>query len=136
MKKGNNFIVKNSMITPDGTEIRSYNRHNYVAHKDKNGKTYAVDGGTEYIRRIGDWKDCTDTSVYSDDIFEEVREAFVWGTYGKNGDEKLRWASLNEMSNKHIEAIIETQFQLPKERLDLFNKELQFRKDNNIIIKD
>lgn len=103
------MILKNAMITPDGTEIRSMHRHDYVLHVDStNGKTYFVDGGTEYLRRSSNG-DAIDSSVLVDesDYAEEiVRENLVWGTYGKDGRSELRWVALKDMDSDHIESVL------------------------------
>ena len=57
-------IIYNAIKTPDGTIISSHHRHDFVTHKDKNGKTYGVDGGQSYLRRIGDISDCKELSMY------------------------------------------------------------------------
>lgn len=46
------MILRNSLRCPDGTEIVSMHRHDYVEHKcKKTGKDYFVDGGIDYLRR-------------------------------------------------------------------------------------
>ena len=72
-------IIRNSIKTPDGTEIVSKSRHDFVEHTDKNGKTYAVDGGTAYLRRTGDYEDCTETSISLFHGHAVVREVFHMG---------------------------------------------------------
>lgn len=39
-----------------------------------------------------------------------------WGTYGPNGNEKLRWVPIIELSSDHIENILITQYHLNEER--------------------
>lgn len=60
-------IIVNAICTPDGTVLLSANRHDYRTHVDANGKTYGVDGGAEYLRRIGDVWDCEELSIYLDE---------------------------------------------------------------------
>lgn len=122
-------ILANRIRTPDGTILQSYNRHDFKTYTDKNGKTYGVDGGCEYLRRIGTIGE--DISVYSDDPHELIREAMCWGTRGVNGDEPLRYIPLMEMTTEHIEACLETQkFMHPAFRVAMEN-ELAFRKQNS-----
>ena len=123
-------IVLNRIKTPDGTVLTSYSVHDYVSHDDKNGHYYAVDGGKSYLKRAMSEgaPEYEDLSVYDSDDFTVVREAFTWGTYGKNGDQPLSWRSLSVLTIEHIEAILETQKRVPNYVRALFEKELEFRK--------
>jgi hypothetical protein len=126
--KQNSQIVSNKIMTPDGTIIQSFHRHDYVVHHDKNGHEYMVDGGLEYLRRnVHHDAPYTELSVYSDDNFEDVRQAFHWGTRGKDGDQPLKWKAMCDLDTEHVEAILETQTQIPQWLRDLFEKELEFR---------
>ena len=98
-------IIRNALRTPDGTEIRSRHRHDYVTHTDANGKEYMVDGGNDYIRRSANG-DEEDMVVTTEDSFEVVRQACDWGTYGINGDQPLRYVTVAEMETAHIESIL------------------------------
>lgn len=48
------MIILNQIQTPDGTILTSHHRHDFVGHTDANGKFYAVDGGRDYLKRIGE----------------------------------------------------------------------------------
>lgn len=48
------MLLARGITTPDGTTLVSSHRHDYKAHKDKNGQLYMIDGGPEYIRMTGD----------------------------------------------------------------------------------
>ena len=99
--------VRNSVRTPDGTEIVSRYRHHMVSHLDKNGKTYAVDGGNEYFRFVGDMKDCIDTSLHSDMQHEVLRKGVCWGSYGESSVvAELDWIPIHRMSDAHLKAIV------------------------------
>jgi len=99
-------IIRNSMRTPDGTEIVSKYRHDYVLHLDKNGKTYMVDGGNDYLRRSVS-PDAEDTSVYWDaNNHEQNASIMCWGTRGPNGDQPLQWKPVDSLDADHIEAIL------------------------------
>lgn len=100
-------IIRNSIKTPDGTEIVSATRHDFVSHTDANGKTYSVDGGKAYLRRVGDYEDCTETSVYLYHGHAIVRDVFTWGTRGKDGSQALERVKLKDMDTAHIQAIID-----------------------------
>jgi hypothetical protein len=102
-------LIRNSIRTPDGTEIVSTHRHDFVCHTDANGKRYCVDGGLDYARRLfdGPYTDVTDTSLYDDEPHVVQRDVLLWGTYGINGDQPLKYVKISEMETAHIEAVLE-----------------------------
>lgn len=59
---------------------------------------------------------------------KKVRDWMTWGTYGKNGNQPLKWVILKNMSDEHIQAILDTQFHIGGFYRRHFNKELQLRK--------
>lgn len=82
----NQPILQNSLITPDGTELISRHRHDFVKHKDKvTDRDYCVDGGTSYLRRSFQGDEVDTTQYYDPDDHEHNRQYAVWGTYGKSG---------------------------------------------------
>lgn len=44
--------------------------------------------------------------------FEQAKRLAEWGTYGKNGNEPLRWVRLIDCSTEHLENILRTQPQI------------------------
>ena len=121
-------IVANRIRTPDGTMLQSFYTHDYRVHVDKNGFEYSVDGGLEYLRRTTHPSaPYTELSVYADDPFDLIRLAFCWGTRGKDGKQPLKWVALCNLDTDHIEAIMETQTQVPEHLLNIFKRELQWR---------
>lgn len=58
----NGRIIVNAIETPDGTVLLSVRPHDYRSHTDANGKYYAVDGGTGYLKRAGE-SDYTELSI-------------------------------------------------------------------------
>ncbi len=102
-------ILINGMRTPDGTEIYSRTRHDYVVHNDANGIQYVVDGGLAYIRRshTPDHPPEDLSLVAGDTTFKEIRKKVQWGTYGKNGDQPLTYKLLSDISDNHLQAIID-----------------------------
>lgn len=99
-------IISNALKTPDGTIIRSRHRHDYVTHIDANGNEYMIDGGVDYVR-CSAWGDEELITITLDDEHELVREVCYWGTYGPNGDQELSYKKLCDMSNAHIDAVLE-----------------------------
>jgi hypothetical protein len=118
-------------MTPDGTYLRSYNRHDYKEHLDKvSGEVYIVDGGNDYLRRSVNTTPATAMDVYLSDPFETIRRNFVWKSYGKNGEHIPHgvYIYLCEMAIDHIRAILETQTQIRGTYVEmLFKKELVYR---------
>ena len=127
----NEQIICNAIITPDGTYLRSYNRHDYKEHWDvEAGETYMVDGGTDYLRRSMNATPATDCSIYLSDSFDMIRQAFVWKSYGKNMEHLPNgiYIELCNMEMDHIRAILETQQQIKGTYVEmLFKKELVYR---------
>ena len=67
-----------------------------------------LDGGWDYVRRSvnGDEKLLT---VWSDDDHEVIREGVTWGTYGKDGDQPLKYVAIADMDTEHLQACLDTQ---------------------------
>lgn len=78
-------IVYSGLRTPDGTVIESKHRHDCGTYKDKNGKTYMIDGGLDYVRCSNHGDEETIT-VYADEPHEKVRQFAFRTGYGKPGD--------------------------------------------------
>jgi hypothetical protein len=58
----------------------------------------------------------------------KIREWMHWGTYGKNGDQPLKYVLLKDMSDEHIQAILETQVHIKGSFYEKqFKKELKRR---------
>lgn len=129
------LLIRNAICTPDGTVLESRNRHDYREHVDANGKTYMIDGGLDYVR-CSVHEDQVWAGCYLEDGHGAVREALTWGTYGKNGDEPYRLVTLSEMSNAHIQACLDTQTRMYPQIRTAMQTELQYRKENNIVVED
>lgn len=126
----NETIIRNAIMTPDGTYLRSYHRHDYKEHKDTlTGEIYIVDGGYDYLRRSINTTPAYSMDVYLSDPFEMIREAFVWKSYGKNYEHPHGiYIKLCDMTTEHIRAILETQTQIKGNFVEmLFKKELVLR---------
>ena len=122
-------VIANAMITPDGTILQSYHRHDYKTYTDKNGEEYMIDGGTDYCRSNVNKVAPQYITVTMDDIHNLRRKWFHWGTRGKNGDQPLQWKPLKDLDTDHIKAILETQHHIPEYLVELFEDELHFRQE-------
>jgi hypothetical protein len=130
-------LLANRVITPDGTMLQSFHRHDYKEHTDKNGKRYMVDGGLDYTRRIQNFDaPHTEANVYDTDPHEVIRDAFHWGARGKDGKQPVQFKPISSLSNKHIHAIIMTQTHVPEHIGNVFVNEEFYRRDNGICIED
>jgi len=65
-------IIKNSIITPDGTILTSRGP-NPISLVDLNGNTYTISGGLSSIIRDCPFPDYKENSVYFNDFFEKIR---------------------------------------------------------------
>jgi hypothetical protein len=103
-----NQLLRNAIRTPDGTILESRSQHDYKTYTDANGKEYMVDGGLAYCRRSAHG-DEVDLSVFDDGTHTTRSNTLVWGSYGKNGDQPLKYSTIAQMSNEHILAVLDSQ---------------------------
>lgn len=59
---------------------------------------------------------------------QPVRNWMIWGTYGKCGNQPLRFVLLKNMSDEHIRAILDTQMHISRFYRREFKNELKLRK--------
>lgn len=124
-----NKLLCNRIRTPDGTILESLHRHDYRTYVDKNGLEYMVDGGLDYARRnVHNEHPYEELSVYSDDPHEVIRQAFKWGTRGVDGKQPIKFIPLQELTDDHIEAILDTQTHISTTIRQVFVNEVAFRK--------
>ena len=118
----------NRIKTPDGTILTSYNRHDYLTHKDAITKeVLMVDGGNDYARRhVGTYEEL---SVYDDGSHLTRRSALHWGTRGKDNKQPLTYKPIKDLDSDHIEAILRTQTQISEFYKGVFKEELKYRFD-------
>lgn len=128
------FITQNAMRIPSGEYLVSNHRHDYKGAKGASGEYYAVDGGYDYIKRVGNFKQCEALSTHSDTPFLEAREKLLWGSYGKSGKEPLHHIRLKDMEEDHIANVIEylnthhVGSPVAKWRIEMMREELKYRK--------
>lgn len=122
------YTLASFCITPDGTVLQSFHRHDYKTYADKNGEEYMIDGGCAYQRRSVNEESAEYFTVTTDDTHKMKRKWFHWGTRGKDGKQQLTWKPLQDLDTEHIEAILETQSHIPDYLRELFKDELEYRK--------
>lgn len=113
-------ILRNAIQTPDGTILESLYRHDYKFHIDKNGNSYSVDGGRDYLKRNYDVEDFKDLSIIDNGTLEIQREYIKWGTdYDKNMKrlKKTKWIVIKNLSTEHIYRILELDLNFYMRRL-------------------
>jgi len=130
-------IICNRIITPDGTELISHHVHDFNDHTDTNGSYYACDGGGSYLKRSGA-SDYTEASIYSNDPFEVIREHLYRGSRGKDGLQSLSYIKLKDMSDEHLKSTIiyNDRYGYGASYNTYYEMEIQYRKDNNITVKE
>lgn len=116
-------LLRNALKFQDGTILESRHRHDYQCYAG-----LCVDGGLDYLRRAGKaTMPVEDISLDTDSPWEDIREGFQWGSYGKDGKEPLHYIKLKDMEVGHIKAILKTQYQVPEYIREVFYKELEHR---------
>lgn len=63
------------------------------------------------------------------DSFEEAVATAVWGTYGKSGDQPLKFVKLCECTTDHLNAIIRTQARIDPLYIKIIQHVLDKRKN-------
>lgn len=123
-------LLYNAIQTPDGTIIHSKTTHDFVCHKDANGKTYCIDGGLDYCKISGDLKDIKNLCVYDDGKWETRRRYLHWG---KNYDEnniplpQTEWVPIKDLKTSHIKNILKNVKKIDSIYLETFKQELIHR---------
>lgn len=116
--------------------ITSYYGHDYTGCSCG---AIAVDGGANYLKRVGEPKDIKELSIYDDAPFEVIRENFHRGGRGKDGTQPLTWTPMDKMSNGWLENCItynENGGQGNSFANKMYKKELEYRKEKNIFIEE
>lgn len=116
-----------------GDRVVSRYRHDYV--QCGCGKSF-TDGGNDYQRYGGA---AVSKALYSNSPWEEIRKYYCRGSRGKNGNEKLKWIPLCEMTDEHLNACIEYNKKKglgDSHSTKMCEDELYYRFENEITIKE
>lgn len=95
-----------------------------------------VDGGNEYARYGAvDMSKITKITYTTDDPFDLLREFVSWGSYGKDGNQPLKYIKLKDMTDEHLRAVI-VYPRGAKWIKDLMKQEIDYREEFNISITE
>ena len=76
-------------------------------------KGYSVDGGTDYslisIPEDKTLDDIESLEIYDDEPIESMMKKLLWGTYGKDGNQPLKYVKLFECDDDHLNNILKGQ---------------------------
>jgi len=121
-------VLINRWMTKDGTILISRTQHDFQNHFDTVDQCEVfVDGGIgPVMRKSGD---LLDMRLYdTDEDHPEVRELYLWHTYGPNGEyNPPKKFPIKDLTDDHIANIIRTQIHLPEQVLNMFKRELAYR---------
>jgi len=124
-------LLRNSIVTPDGTILESKSTYDFVEYTDNNGQYYAVDGGLSYNRRVCDKVDYIETSLYESDNIRKLREELTWESYNA---EELKIVKIKDLTTNHIVDIIRSQYK--SKYIKVLIRELEFRQQHNFVIRE
>lgn len=130
-------VLVSRIRTPDGTVLESRYTHDFVQHTDANGELYFLDGGPDYKRTSVNTIPAEDVSVYTDSPFHEIRTHLKRGTFDKDGNRI--WKPLKDLSNKHLENILEYNRKLGGDNStfsEMVRREIEYRRRHGITIED
>jgi len=84
-----------------------------TTHDYEEYKGYSVDGGTDYslisIPEDKTLDDIESLEIYDDEPIESMMKKLLWGTYGKDGNQPLKYVKLFECETDHLHNILKSQ---------------------------
>lgn len=122
-------LIVSRIKTPDGTILTSKSVHDYVSHEDTNGEFYFLDGGTDYQRMTVNTQQAEDLSLFTDDPFEEIRNALY--IYNRSlGD----WQLLKDLDQTLLQNLLENKKRANKndKYAQMYQKEIEYRNEHVI----
>lgn len=97
------MIIQNA-VEYNGTVFQSTHVHDYVQVTD----TFAIDGGSEYIRWAGvPLHEMFDINLMTTDSFDKIADNLVWGTRGVDGRQPLKYIYMKDMDSDHLKKVRE-----------------------------
>jgi phosphoribosyl-ATP pyrophosphohydrolase len=105
-------MIQNAMKCLEcGKIIQSRYTHDYEKCGCANG--VMVDGGLDYQRySFADKTKIESYTINSSDSFEYTKSKLLWGTYGKNNDQPLKYVPLIDCETEHLQAILKNMYNI------------------------
>jgi len=123
-------LIFNSVICLEcGEQLISRHRHDYKSCSCEN--QVFNDGGLDYQRFGGKNLDLIQSHcIYDNSDFSTIRFYLERGSYGKNFDEPLHYIKLKDMTDEHLQNVIDYEEEHnPDNRfLKFYKKEQKYRK--------
>jgi len=126
------MVIANKLITPDGTVLVSRNRHDFVTYKDKNGKTYMIDGGRDYCRASNNGDEMF-IQITTNSPWEVIRDEYTrWNIHSKS------YVKLKDISDNWLQNIIDffIQYRKTGEHFRIYLEEKIYRAENEISVPE
>lgn len=124
-------ILYNAIRCPDGTVIESKHQHDFVMHKQMDGREYFVDGGREYQRIGFSDKGFTNLMVTTESPHENIREVFTWVSCLDAAGNRLPvyvTRYLKDLGDNHVKALVKyTKEGYPEYIKKIMRDEFEFR---------
>ena len=126
-------LIFNSVICLEcGEQLITHHQHDFKKCSCENGAF--IDGGVEGYTRYGakDLEKLQPFQIWDNDKFEVVRFYLERGSYGKNFDEPLHYIKLKDMTDEHLQNVInyEEEHRPDNRFLRFYKKEQKYRKKN------
>lgn len=102
----NHNLIQNAVYCTDtDTYYVSKHRHDLVLFESGGKKCY-IDGGNDYCRCTVMPPTVTDWSLYADTDISVIKGRLLWGTYGIDGNDSLKYVPLSRCTTDHLHAIL------------------------------
>lgn len=95
------MVILTKMICPDGVELCSRHRHDFLEHTTKDGGYYMLDGGRDYTRWSGDGREKW-VRITTDDDFELIRD-----NYARYNKYSQSYVKLKDISDPWLQNILD-----------------------------
>lgn len=120
-------LLVNRWMTKDGTVLISHTQHDFQSHFDTvDQQEVFIDGGIGPTIRVSG--DLLNMCLYDkDEDHHEVRELYLWTSYGVDGKQPPKTQPIKDLTTEHIAAILKTQTHLPEHVLNMFQREIVYR---------